>query len=36
MAAFGRNGFSYETGRTVLNMSQEEAEDLVITRSRQA
>ncbi len=36
MAAFGRNGFSFETGRTVLNMSHEEAEDLVIARSRQA
>ncbi|KWV56176.1 recombinase RecX [Rhizobium altiplani] len=36
MAAFGRNGFSFETGKTVLSMSHEEAEDLVIARSRQA
>lgn len=34
MAAFARNGFSFDTGRTVLGMSREEAEDVASARSR--
>ena len=34
MAAFARNGFSFDLGKTVLGMSREEAEDIVIARSR--
>ncbi|MDQ0559365.1 regulatory protein [Rhizobium mesoamericanum] len=34
MAAFSRNGFNFDIGRAVLGMSREEAEDLVIARSR--
>ncbi|EJL50678.1 hypothetical protein PMI09_04936 [Rhizobium sp. CF122] len=34
MAAFARNGFSFDIGRTVLGMSREEAEDVVSARSR--
>jgi len=34
MAAFARNGFSFDIGRAVLGMSREEAEDVVVARSR--
>ncbi|MBB3544847.1 recombination regulator RecX [Rhizobium sp. BK661] len=34
MAAFARNGFSFDIGRAVLGMSREEAEDVMIARSR--
>jgi regulatory protein len=29
MSAFARNGFSFETGRTVLSMSREEADEVI-------
>ncbi|MBB3319677.1 regulatory protein [Rhizobium sp. BK181] len=34
MAAFARNGFSFDIGRAVLGMSRQEAEDVVVARSR--
>jgi len=34
IAAFARNGFSCDIGKTVLGMSREEAEDVIIARAR--
>src|SRR5262249_48051188 len=33
MAAFARNGFSFDVGKAVLEMGRQEAEDIVIARA---